>query len=126
MSTSLPNISPRPSYAQQIVEAIVESYNEEKLEVKKRTQKIVDGITEAERKVERAKELILNGDIEPTEYRRIKEELGSTACLQGHLNEVSVQKSTNLKVKNLAEKAVSLLFELDRLFENTILRQKGT
>ncbi|WP_431291985.1 hypothetical protein [Pedobacter sp. P26] len=61
---------------------------------------------------------VLDGEITPAEHRKVKEEVGSTVVsLESHLRSLNVQKSTPNQVKNLAEKAVRLLCELDKLFE---------
>lgn len=57
-------------------------------------------------------------ELEANEYRKIKEENGSTiARLEMRLNEVDVQKSTYLNIKKLAQMAVNAICEVDMLYD---------
>jgi len=109
---------PRPGYPQLFVKSIVDAYNDQVAENKRYVFQIREKIAESNQKIERARELMLDGEITPAEHRKVKEEVGSTVVsLESHLRSLNVQKSTPNQVKNLAEKAVRLLCELDKLFE---------
>ncbi|MDN3586077.1 hypothetical protein QWY86_05325 [Pedobacter aquatilis] len=109
---------PRPGYPQLFVKSIVDAYNDQVAENKRYVFQIREKIAKSNQKIERARELMLDGEITPAEHRKVKEEVGSTVVsLECHLRYLNVQKSTPNQVKNLAEKAVRLLCELDKLFE---------
>ena len=109
---------PKPGYPQLFVKSIVDAYNEQVAENKRYVFQIREKIAESNQKIERAMELMLDGEITPAEHMKVKEEVGSTVViLESHLRSLNVQKSTPNQVDNLAEKAVRLLCELDKLFE---------
>ena len=61
---------------------------------------------------------MLLGDTESAEYRKVKEEYGSTiARLEMRFSEITVQKSNSLNIKKLAQDAVNALLELDKLYD---------
>lgn len=86
---------------------------------KEENAELLKKIGDANRKTDNARELMLSGDIEPAEYRKLKEEMDSTtAKLEIQLNEVSVQKSTPVNIKKLAQMAEELLCEVDQTVRN--------
>lgn len=109
---------PRAGYAQLFVEGINEAYNNQHRAIKEERDLLVKQISELNRKIDNARELMLLGDIESAEYRKVKEEHGSTiARLEMRFSEITVQKSNSINIKKLAQDAVNALLELDKLYD---------
>jgi DNA invertase Pin-like site-specific DNA recombinase len=121
----LTKLIPRPGYVEIFTKSITEAYNNEHNAIKQENTELLKKIGDANRKTDNARELMLSGDIEPAEYRKVKEEMGSTiAKLEVRLNEINVQKSAPVNIKKLAQKAVELLCEIDKLYETANIEAK--
>lgn len=109
---------PRPGYPELFIASIAEAHNNQYRAIKEERDELITQITSANRKIDAARELMLLNELEPNEYRKIKEENSSiTARLEMRLNEVNVQKSTQVNIKKLAEMAIMALCEVDVLYE---------
>ena len=109
---------PRPSYPELFVATIAEAYSNQHRAVKEKSDELILKISTANKKVDAARELLLLNELEPNEYRKIKEENSSIiARLEMRLNEVNVQKSTHVNIKKLTKMAVNALCELDKLWD---------
>ena len=121
----LTKLVPRPGYAEIFMASITQAYHNQERSIKEESNELVRKIGEANKRIDHARELMLSGDIEPAEYRQVKEDAGSTiASLEVRLNEVNGQKSTPVNIKKLAEMAVKLLCELDKLYEMANIEAK--
>ncbi|GGI51043.1 hypothetical protein GCM10011425_22550 [Mucilaginibacter galii] len=116
---------PRSGYPELFVVSIAEAYNNQHRAVKEESDELIRLIGDANRKVDNARELLLLHELEAGEYRKIKEENGSTvARLEMRLNEVNVQKSTHVNIKKLAQMAVNALCEVDKLYDIASIEAK--
>ncbi|MCX2476045.1 recombinase family protein [Pedobacter sp. MC2016-05] len=109
---------PRPGYAELFKASIINAYNEKDSAIKNETRDLIDKIDTATKKTKTARELMLSNDLEPSEYRKVREEMGLTiARLESRLNEVRMLNTTPINIKQIVEMAVNVLCELDSLFE---------
>lgn len=109
---------PRPGYPELFVASIAEAFNNQHRAMKEERDELILKISSANKKTDAARELLILNELEPSEYRKIKEENSSiVARLEIRLNEVNVQKSTHVNVKKLAQMAVNALCELDKLWD---------
>ncbi|RZL98867.1 MAG: recombinase family protein, partial [Pedobacter sp.] len=116
---------PRPGYPELFVASIAEAYGNQHRAIKEECDELILQISTANKKVDAARELLIQNELEPSEYRKIKEENSSIiARLEMRLNEVNVQKSTHVNIKKLAEMAVNTLCELDKLYDISSIEAK--
>lgn len=109
---------PRAGYAKLFVEGITEAYDNQHRAIKEERDLLVNQINEANRKMDVARELMLLGELESSEYRRIKEDNGSKITrLEISLNEINVHRSNQNSIRKLAQEAVNALLEVDKLYD---------
>ncbi|RYF26784.1 MAG: hypothetical protein EOO42_00580 [Flavobacteriales bacterium] len=115
----------RPGYPELFVASIAEAYGNQNRAIKEESDELIMQISTANKKVDSARELLILNELEPSEYRKIKEENNSIiARLEMWLNEVNVQKSTHVNIKKLAEMAVRSLCEFDKLYDIASIETK--
>ncbi len=71
-----------------------------------------------QRESQNPRELMLNNDIEPSDYRVIKEQCKEKITrLEGQLNHMTAQNAVILDIKPIAQQAFENLEHLDKLYE---------
>ncbi|WP_443944277.1 hypothetical protein ACJVDH_15310 [Pedobacter sp. AW1-32] len=116
---------PRKVYEEIFVETIADAYQnqvgsilyERKLDSKR--------IQDLNKKNERARDLLLNNDIDAENFRAIKNECSDKiSIVESKLSELNLTNKAVLNIRPVAERAIENLNKLDLFYENSSVEDK--
>ncbi len=114
-----------PRQPQDIIKELLDQYKNNSQVVQNERKALLSKIRECNQRVERARELMLDSDLEPAEYRKIKEE--STAkinLLEKDLEPIESQTSTKKDIAPILINAIKNLCEIDKIYDQACLEGK--
>jgi site-specific DNA recombinase len=115
----LMELLPRKGYAELFVDSVTDSYNNQTRSLREERKGLVVQISELNRRIDNARELLLNNDLEAAEFRQIKAECSEKITrVEAQLSELSVQNETWFDIRPIAVSAIAGLCEIDKLWED--------
>lgn len=118
----LRKLIPNPGMAEVYKEIINERYKNGFHAQLQEIQKVKMALEQNQRKLEKARELLLSGDIESSDFREIKANVErDIAILKAKLDGFS---SKNIRMGAQLEKAIKNLSNIDTIYENATVREK--
>lgn len=109
---------PRNGYSEIFVQTITDAYNNQTKELRDDRKELIAEINQQTKRIENARELMLNNDIDSSDYRIIKEQCNEKITrLEAQLNHMTAQNAVILDIKPIAKRAIENLQELDKLYE---------
>ncbi len=87
---------------------------------------VMNDITKQNEKMAKARRLLLDEEIDSTDYKEIKvDHEAGIARLEAKLQELSQEKSVRLDINKLMDRVISTFSNLDKVFENaTLIKQR--
>ncbi len=111
---------PRNGYSELFVETIADSYQNQTRALVDERKDFITQINQLTGKIDNARQLLLNNDIEAADYRLIKEQCNEKITrLEARLSELNVQNAVVLDIRPIAQQAIENLRQLDKFFENS-------
>ncbi len=112
----LKKLVPKPGMAEVCTRVVNEMYNSEFSQKGDNKKEIVTKIEALNTRIKTARELLLNGDLDGTDYKSVKVECEEQIVkLESKLFDVSTPK---VNIENHLKKAVEVLLRLDLLYKN--------
>lgn len=109
---------PRNGYSEIFVQTVTDAYNNQTKELRDDRKELITAINQQTKRMENARELMLNNDITSADYRIIKEQCNEKITrLEAQLNHMTAQNAVILDIKPIAQQAIENLQELDKLYE---------
>jgi len=116
---------PRNGYAELFKETVTDCYHNQTRSFVEERKDFILQIGQLNKKIDNARELMLNDDISSADYRLIKEQCGENITrLEARLNELNTQNAAVLDMKTIVQEAVECLLNLDKLYENASVEGK--
>jgi site-specific DNA recombinase len=116
---------PRPGYSELFVQAVTDCYNDQTRAITDERKYLSKEIADSTNRMDKARELLLNDELDAGEYRRIKEEANEKIIrLEVQLKEVMVQNSNFLNIRPIAESAIKSLENLDIFWDESDVEGK--
>lgn len=116
---------PRPGYAELFVETITDAYNNVTQAIKDERRELNKQISDHNKQIDKARNLLLLDEIEAKEFRRIKDECNEKINrLEAKLTEVAVQNDEILDMKSIASDAIQNLALLDKFYDDATVQGK--
>ncbi len=110
---------PRKGFNELFIEVITDCYNNQTRSIQDERKLYIQQINELNRKVDKARELLLDNDIDSADFRSIKADCQEKITrLEAKLTDLNVQNASLLNIRPIAEKAIRNLQNLDMLYEN--------
>ncbi|GAA3964881.1 recombinase family protein [Pedobacter ginsengiterrae] len=124
-SVELMNYLPKRGYAEVFVETINDAYQNQIGSILDDRKSYISQINEQNKKIEKARELLLEGDIDALDFRTVKNTCNEKIeRLEGKLNELNTQNKKVLNIKLVAERALINLKKLDVFYDNADVEGK--
>jgi site-specific DNA recombinase len=116
---------PRNGYDELFVEVVTDCYNNQNRSIKEERKDFMQEIYTLSKRLENARNLMLDNDIEVVEYRAIKEECNEKISrIEAKLNDLNVENSTVIDIRPIAKEAVNSLRLLDEFYEKASVEGK--
>ncbi|WP_316851573.1 recombinase family protein [Pedobacter agri] len=116
---------PKNGYHEKFVQIITDAYQDQVGSSVDERKVYLKQIQELNKKLERARDLLLDDEIEPTDFRAIKTDCNEKiAILESKLSETNNKNNVVLNIKPIAEKALANLMNLDIYYENSSVEGK--
>jgi site-specific DNA recombinase len=116
---------PRNGYDELFVNVVTDCYNNQNRSVKEDRKDFIQEINLLTKRMENARNLMLDNDIEAVDYRAIKEECNEKiARLEARLSDLNVENSTVIDIKPIANEAIKSIRLLDEFYEKATVEGK--
>jgi site-specific DNA recombinase len=116
---------PKKGFDELFVEVITDCYNNQTRSIQDERKLYIQQINEQNRKMDKARELLLENDIDSADFRSIKAECNEKITrLEAKLSDLQVQNASLLNIRPIAEKAILNLQNLDILYEEATTEGK--
>ena len=107
-----------PAYENVFKDVLLEKYKEQATGDNGIKKQLINQITDQSNKMTKGRELLLTGDIEPSDYKTIKAECEKKiAILEAELSDVSANQLTVSNMDKLLEEAITVLKGLDSFYD---------
>jgi len=115
----LMELLPRKGYADLFVESVTDCYNNQTRSLREERKDLTVQITEMNKRIDNARELLLNNDLDPADFRQIKTECSEKITrIEAQLSELNVQNEAWFDIRPIAVAAIEGLQEIDKLWED--------
>ncbi len=116
---------PRNGYPELFVELITNSYNNQTKSLREERKDYIRDINAQTKRMDTARELLLNSDIEAADYRIIKDQCNEKITrLEARLSDLNAENHSILDIKPIAEEAMNSLRLLDEFYEKADVEGK--
>ena len=116
---------PKNGYHEIFAETIADAYQNQIGSILDERKLYMKQIQELNKKMERARDLLLDNEIEAIDFRAIKVECNEKiAILEAKLTEINSKNKAVLNIRPIAEKAINNLMNLDLFYENSSVEGK--
>lgn len=116
---------PRKGYEEIFVETIADAYQNQVGSILDERKSYSKQIQDLNRKIEKARDLLLDNDIDAVDFRAIKNECnGKISIVESKLSELNIENKAALNIRPIAERAIKNLTDLDLFYENSSVEGK--
>lgn len=116
---------PRNGYPELFVQTVTDSYNNQTKGLRDDRKELITEINQQTKRMENARELMLNNDIDSSDFRLIKDQCNEKINrLEAQLNHLTAENAVILDIKPIAQQAIEGLRQLDKFYENAGLEGK--
>ena len=116
---------PRKGFDELFVEVITDCYNSQTRSVQDEKKLYIQQINEQNKRLDKARGLLLENEIDSADFRLIKIECNERITrLEAKLSDLNVQNASLLNIRPIAEKAIQSLQNLDMLYEDATTEGK--
>ena len=112
-----------PRNADELKTEILDAFHSKTVILKKSRNEFISKIEDFNQKIEVAREMMLDDEIAPAEYRKIKE-LANNEIKLLESDLFRIEETPKINIKPIVEKAFKLFSEIDKLYEKSNLEQK--
>jgi site-specific DNA recombinase len=119
-SRDLLDYLPKNGYAEIFAQTIADAYQNQMCSVLDERKNFIQQINQQNKKIERARELLLDNCLDATDFRTVKSECNTIIeRLEGRLNEINSRNKKSLDIKPIAKIAMENLKNLDVFYKNS-------
>ncbi len=116
---------PRNGYAEIFSQTISDAYHNQIGSIVDERKTYSTQIRDYNKKIEKARDLLLDNEIDAVDFRAIKVECNEKmAILESKLSELNTKNKAVLNIKPIAERAINNLMNLDLFYENSSVEGK--
>jgi len=116
---------PRKGYEEIFVETIADAYQNQVGSILDERKSYTKQIQELNKKIEKARDLLLDNDIDAVDFRAIKNECSEKiSIVESKLSELNTKNKAALNIRPIAERAIKNLTDLDLFYENSSVEGK--
>jgi site-specific DNA recombinase len=124
-ATELMEYLPRNGFDEIFVETISDAYTNQVGSILDERKTYSGQIRALNQKIERARDLLLDNEIEATDFRAIKIECNEKiSIVESKLNDLNTKNKEVLNIRPIAERAINNLKQLDLFYENSSVEGK--
>jgi hypothetical protein len=111
---------PRNGFDELFVEVIADCYYNQTRSLQDEKKLLIQQINEQNKKMEKARELLLDNNIDAVDFRAMKLECAEKVTrLEASLSELNAQNAGLLDIRSIAEQAINNLRNVDILYEKS-------
>lgn len=116
---------PRKGYEEIFVETIADAYQNQVGSILDERKLYAKQIQDLNKKIEKARDLLLDNDIDAIDFRAIKNESSEKiSIIESKLSELNTKNKAVLNIRPIAERAIGNLTNLDLFYENSSVEGK--
>jgi len=116
---------PRKGCPELFMETVADTYHNQSNVLREEQSELIAQINQCNHRVDNARELLLNNDLEAAEFRQIKEEFTEKVTrLEFQLADLKETKIEVVDIRTITRQAVDALSNLDQLYESAGIESK--